>query len=137
MANQGPKLGELGHFKRAVAKHGDQSYALRRFSDEANRLYGVLNSRLYARRYLAGEEYTIADMISYPWTVNWQGQDQDIDEFPYFKRWFNELSGRAGVQRGLAVGKNLATDISDLSAEEAARRERLLFNQRARPVPTS
>jgi GST-like protein len=137
MANQGPKLGELGHFKRAVAKHGDQSYALRRFSDEANRLYGVLNSRLYARRYLAGEEYTIADMISYPWTVNWQGQDQDIDEFPYFKRWFNELSGRAGVQRGLAVGKELATDISDLTAEEAARRERLLFNQRARPVPTS
>lgn len=137
MANQGPKLGEFGHFKRAAAKHGDQSYAIRRFSDEANRLYGVLNNRLFDRRYLAGEEYTIADMISYPWTVNWQGQDQDIDEFPYFKRWFTELSGRAGVQRGLAVGKDFASDMSALSPEETARRERLLFNQRARPVLTS
>ncbi len=74
MANQGPKLGECGHFLRLGDKQGDQSYAVRRFTDEANRLYGVLNNRLYDRRYLAGDEYTIADMISYPWTVNWKGQ---------------------------------------------------------------
>jgi glutathione S-transferase len=48
-----------------------------RFTDEANRLYGVLNNRLYDRRYLAGDEYTIADMICYPWSVNWKGQGQD------------------------------------------------------------
>jgi GST-like protein len=134
MANQGPKLGEYGHFKRAGASHGNQSYALQRFSDETNRLYGVLNNRLYERPYLAGEQYTIADMVAYPWTVNWQGQDQDIEEFPYFKRWFNELSARPGVLRGLAVGKDLINDPATLSAEEAERRAKLLYNQRARPV---
>jgi GST-like protein len=54
MANQGPKLGECGHFLGLGDKQGDQSYAVRRFTDEANRLYGVLNNRLYDRRYLAG-----------------------------------------------------------------------------------
>jgi len=88
MANQGPKTGELGHFLRLGTKQGDQSYAVRRFGDEVNRLYGVLNNRLYKRRYLAGEDYTIADIISYPWTVNWKGQQQSLEEFKYVKRWF-------------------------------------------------
>ena len=66
-----------------------------------DRLYGVMNNRLYDRRYLAGDEYTIADMISYPWTVGWENQGQDLDEFPYFKRWFEELGARPGVQRGM------------------------------------
>jgi GST-like protein len=57
MANQGPKLGELGHFLRLGDTWGDQSYAVRRFTDEANRLYGVLNNRLYDHRYLAGDDY--------------------------------------------------------------------------------
>jgi len=135
MANQGPKLGEYGHFKRAGTAHGDQSYALRRFSDETNRLYGVLNNRLYESRYLGGEEYTIADMISYPWTVNWQFQDQDIEEFPYFKRWFNEVGARPAVQRGLAAGKEFSSDPATLTPEEKERLAKLLFNQRARPVP--
>src|SRR5262245_4176506 len=74
MANQGPKLGERGHFGRLNGREGDQSYALRRFTDEANRLYGVLNNRLYDRPYLAGSEYTIADMIAYPWTIGWEAQ---------------------------------------------------------------
>jgi GST-like protein len=135
MANQGPKIGEYGHFKRAGTTHGDQSYALRRFSDETNRLYGVLNNRLYDRRYLAGDDYTIADIISYPWTVNWQGQDQNMGEFPHFKRWFNEISERPAVKRGLAVGKELSSDVAALAPEEIERRAKLLYNQRARPVP--
>jgi GSH-dependent disulfide-bond oxidoreductase len=134
MANQGPKLGEYGHFKRAVAANGDQSYAIRRFSDETNRLYGVLNNRLYDRRYLAGDNYTIADIVSYPWTVNWKGQDQDLGEFPYFKRWFDEISDRPAVKRGLAVGSDFSTSPSDLSPAESERRAKLLYNQRARPV---
>jgi GST-like protein len=134
MANQGPKLGEYGHFKRADGAHGDQSYALRRFNDEANRLYGVLNNRLYDRRFLAGDDYSIADIISYPWTVNWKTQDQDIEEFPYFKRWFEELSARPAVKRGLNVGNDLAIDVSASGAEEIERRAKLLYNQRARPV---
>lgn len=135
MANQGPKSGECGHFRRLGDKQGDQSYAVRRFTDEVNRLYGVLNNRLYKNRYLAGDEYTIADMISYPWTVNWKGQGQDIEEFKYFKRWFDEMGARPAVQRGLAVGANLSEDQSKLPPEEQERRARLLYNQRARPVP--
>jgi GSH-dependent disulfide-bond oxidoreductase len=137
MANQGPKSGECGHFRRLGDKQGDQSYAVRRFTDEVNRLFGVLNNRLYVSKYLAGDEYTIADMISYPWTVNWKAQGQDIEEFPYFKRWFDELGARPAVQRGLAVGANLSEDPSKVSPEEQERRARLLYNQRARPVPVA
>src|SRR6185436_12775202 len=103
MANQGPKTGEFGHFNRLGDTKGDQSYAVRRFGDEVNRLYGVMNNRLYDRRYLAGDEYTIADMIAYPWTVNWKGQGQNLDDFKYFKRWFEELSARPALQKGMAV----------------------------------
>ena len=92
----------------------------RRFGDEANRLYGVLNNRLAERPYLAGDDYTIADMISYPWTVNWKVQGQDIEEFKYFKRWFEEIGQRPAVQRGMAVGSDLSTDVSKLPAEEQA-----------------
>ncbi len=135
MANQGPKSGECGHFRRLGDRQGDQSYAVRRFTDEVNRLYGVLNNRLYDRRYIAGDEYTIADMISYPWTVNWQGQGQDISEFKYFKRWFDELSARPAVQRGLAVSAGPPEDLDSLPQEEKDRRAKLLYNQRARPAP--
>ena len=78
---------------------------------------------------------TIADMISYPWTVNWQGQGQDISEFRYFKRWFDEISARPAVQRGLAVTAGPPEDVDSLSAEEKERRMKLLYGQRARPAP--
>jgi GST-like protein len=135
MANQGPKTGECGHFRRLDESAGDQSYAIRRFTDEVNRLYGVLNNRLYDNAYIAGDRYTIADMICYPWTVNWEGQGQDINEFKYFKRWFEELSERPAVASGMAVGSDLAEDFSKLSAAEIERRKALLYNQRARPAP--
>ncbi len=115
----------------------DQSYAVRRFTDEANRLYGVLNQRLYDRRYLAGDEYSIADMISYPWTVGWQAQGQDIDEFKYVKRWFDEVGNRPAVKRGMAAGAELATDPASLPPAEQERRRKILYNQRARPVPAA
>jgi GST-like protein len=135
MANQGPKSGECGHFRRLGADQGDQTYAVRRFTDEVNRLFGVLNNRLYDRPYVAGDAYTIADMICYPWTVNWKAQGQDIDEFKYFKRWFEELSARPAVQKGMAAGSEWAEDPSKLPKEEMERRRKLLYNQRARPTP--
>ena len=79
MANQGPKTGERGHFARLKDSQGDQSYALRRFNDELHRLYGVMNNRLYDRRYLAGDHYTIADMACYPWSCGWEAQGIDIE----------------------------------------------------------
>ncbi len=135
MANQGPKSGECGHFRRLGDAQGDQSYAIRRFTNEVNRLYGVMNNRLYDRPYLAGDEYSIADMISYPWTVNWEGQGQDITEFPYFKRWFEELAARPGVQRGMAAGSDLTVDPSTLSEKQKNQIRDMLYNQRARPAP--
>jgi GST-like protein len=135
MANQGPKTGECGHFRRLGDTKGDQTYAVTRFTDEVNRLYGVLNNRLYDRPWIAGDTYTIADMICYPWTVNWKGQGQDIEEFKHFKRWFETMSARPAVQRGLAVTAGPAEDPATLSPEEQARRARLLYNQRARPAP--
>jgi GSH-dependent disulfide-bond oxidoreductase len=135
MANQGPKSGECGHFRRLGDSQGDQSYAVRRFTDEVNRLFGVLNNQLYDKRYLIGDEYTIADMISYPWTVNWQAQGQDLAEFPYFQRWFDELGARPGVQRGMAAGSELSVDPGSLSAADRERLQKLLYNQRARPAP--
>ena len=135
MANQGPKLGECGHFLRLEDREGDQSYAVRRFTNEANRLYGVLNNALYRNRYVAGDEYSIADMICYPWSVNWKFQQQDIDEFRYFKRWFEEIGERPAVKRGMAVGSDLSVDQSALSEEERARMRAIMYNQRALPVP--
>ena len=135
MANQGPKTGERGHFARLGDTKGDQSYANRRFSDEVNRLYGVLNNRLYDRPYLAGNTYTIADIIAFPWTVTWQAQGQDINDFKYFKRWHEELAARPAVQRGLAITAGPAEDPATLSPEEQTRRTSILYNQRARPAP--
>jgi GST-like protein len=137
MANQGPKFGERGHFSRVPAEAGDQSYAQRRFADEAHRIYGVMNNRLYDRPYLAGEDYGIADMVSYPWTVNWALQGIDLEEFPHFKRWFDELSARPAVQRGLAVTAGPPEDPATVTPEEQARRRKILYNQRARPAPGS
>lgn len=134
MANQGPKTGECGHFRRLEDREGDQSYAVRRFTDEVNRLYGVMNNCLFERPYLAGNEYSIADMIAYPWTVGWESQGQDIEEFKYFKRWFEELGARPAVQRGMEVGSDLSINLDDMSKDEIAALRKLLYNQRARPV---
>jgi GST-like protein len=79
--------------------------------------------------------YTIADMISYPWTVGWEAQGENLDDFPYFKRWFEELGAREGVQRGMAVGSEYAVDYSTFGEAEIERLRGLLYNQRARPAP--
>jgi GST-like protein len=135
MANQGPKSGECGHFRRLGDTRGDQTYAVTRFTDEVNRMYGVLNNRLYDRRWIAGDDYTIADMICYPWTLGWEAQGQDLGEFKYFKRWFETMGERPAVQRGMAVTAGPAEDFSQLNQEERDRRMKLLYNQRARPAP--
>jgi GST-like protein len=135
MANQGPKFGERGHFARLKDSEGDQSYGLTRFNDEVHRLYGVMNNRLYNRPYLAGDEYTIADMACYPWATYWDKQGIDLDEFKYFKRWFDELSARPAVQKGMAIGEEVSVDYSTLSDEDITRLKAMLYNQRARPAP--
>lgn len=135
MANQGPKTGERGHFSRVPESEGDQSYAQRRFNDEVHRMYGVLNNRLYDREWIAGDAYSIADMISYPWTASWKMQGIDLDEFRHFKRWFEAMSARPAIEKGMAVTAGPTEDPATLTPEEQARRRKLLYNQRARPAP--
>jgi GST-like protein len=94
-----------------------------------------MNNRLYDRPYLAGNEYTIADMIAYPWTVNAEAQGQDIREFKYFKRWFDEVGNRPAVKRGMETGNNLRVDPNTLTAEERAQIRKIMYNQRAIPAP--
>jgi len=137
MANQGPKLGEHGHFHRAAASAtgGDFSYALKRFDDEAHRLYGVMNLGLHKKEWLAADEYTIADMICYPWAFTWKLRGLDIGEFPNVKRWLETMAARPAVKKGMEVGAEMSTDPSKLSDEEKARIAKILMNQRATPIP--
>jgi GST-like protein len=137
MANQGPKMGEQGHFRRAAEdpKNGDQAYAIRRFDNEVHRLYGVLNLGLHGKEWLAAGQYTIADMICYPWASYWQMRGIDLGEFPNMKRWLDAIAARPGVVKGMAVGAGLGEDPSKLSAEEKERRAKILSNQRAVPIP--
>jgi GSH-dependent disulfide-bond oxidoreductase len=84
---------------------------------------------------LAGDNYSISDIACYPWAVNWTYFKQDIEEFKHVKRWLEELSARPAVQRGMTLGKELAADNDNFSPEEAARRAKVLYNQRAMPAP--
>jgi len=135
MANQGPKFGEAGHFRRLKDSEGDQSYAVRRFSDEVNRIYGVMNYRLYDQKYLAGDTYTIADMTAYPWAARWEDLGEDINKFKHFQRWFEELRARPGVERGMTVGQDIFGPPRQPTPEEAALMKKIMYNQRARPAP--
>ena len=136
-ANQGPKFGEQGYFRRAAqdTRNGDLSYALLRFDSEIHRLYGVMNLGLFNKHYLAAGEYTIADMICYPWAAGWQSRGIDLDEFPNVKRWMSELGERPAVKKGMAIGREFREDPATISPEEQARRAKLLNHQRAQTVP--
>ena len=137
MANQGPKMGEQGHFRRATqdAKNGDQAYALLRFDNEVHRIYGVMNLGLPKKRYLAAGQYTIADMICYPWATTLQNRNIDLNEFPNVKRWLDEIGERPAVKKAMAAGPEYREDQASITPEELARRSRLLTHQRAQAVP--
>ena len=137
MGNQGPKMGEQGHFRRASQnpKNGDQTYALLRFDNEVHRIYGVMNLGLHKKRYLAAGQYTIADMICYPWAITGQGRNVDLAEFPNVKRWLDEIGERPAVKKAMAAGPEYREDPATVTPEEQARRAKLLTHQRAQAVP--
>ena len=106
----------------ASGKNGDLTYALHRFDNEAHRIFGVMNLGLFNKRYLAAGEYTIADMICYPWASSWATRDIDLDEFPNVKRWIEEIGERPAVKKAMALGPEFREDPASISAEEQARR---------------
>jgi GST-like protein len=102
MASVGPMLGQAHHFRRYAPDK--IQYAIDRYTNEAKRIYGVIDKRVGEEPYLAGE-YSIADLATYPWlrAHNWQGQK--LEDFPNLKRWYDAIEARPAVQRGCAVMK--------------------------------
>ena len=105
MGSIGPMLGQTHHFRiYAPEKIG---YAIERYTNEARRLYRVMDRRLAKTRYIAGPEYSIADIAIFPWLRSWKNQGIDWTEFPHLKGWFDEIAARPAVQRGVEVLANL------------------------------
>jgi len=96
VAGLGPMAGQNGHFTRYAPEK--VPYAIDRYVKETNRLYGVLDRQLAAGEYIAGD-YTIADMASYPWIVQYERHGQNLADFPHLKRWFERIRARPACQR--------------------------------------
>jgi GST-like protein len=126
MGGLGPMAGQCHHFRNYAPER--LPYAIDRYTNEVNRLYGVMNTRLADREYLAGA-YSIADMACFPWVRPYRNQGQDIADFPHLEAWFKRIEARPAVERAVKVGQaerekwNLAND------KEA---QKILFGQRAR-----
>jgi GST-like protein len=101
----GPMAGQNHHFGSAAPEK--IPYAIDRYVAETARLYGVLNKRLADREFIAGA-YSIADMASYPWIVPHQRQQQNLDDFPHLKRWFQAIEGRPAVRKAYAVAAQIS-----------------------------
>jgi GST-like protein len=129
MGGLGPMCGQNNHFKNyAVEK---LPYAIDRYLKEANRLYGVLNKRLADREFVAGGEYSIADMASYPWIVPWERQGQNIADFPHLKRWLETIEARPATKRAYALAKEINPNPGGIRTEEE---RRILFGQTAESI---
>jgi GST-like protein len=101
MGGVGPMLGQAHHFR--IYAPEKIPYAVDRYSNEARRLYGVMNRRLARSRYIGGAEYGIADMAVFPWLRSWKNQGIDWNDHPHLKGWFDEIAARPAVKRGVEV----------------------------------
>jgi GST-like protein len=124
----GPMAGQNHHF--GLYAPNKIPYAIDRYVKETNRLYGVLDRHLESRTFMAGDDYSIADMASYPWVVPWKRQQQNLDDFPNLRRWFDTVRQRPGTQRAYARGE-------PYSSRPAVTQEgkKILFGQTAARVP--
>jgi GSH-dependent disulfide-bond oxidoreductase len=105
MSGLGPMLGQNGHF--LLYSPEKIPYAIARYGREAHRLYGVLDTQLGSTNaYVAGSDFTIADIACFPWVMTHKAQGLTLDDFPHLKRWFADIRARPRVQKGLAVGKS-------------------------------
>ena len=127
MGGLGPMAGQAHHFRNYAPEKIE--YGINRYTDEVHRLYGVLDTRLKGRDYVAGD-YSIADMAIWPWVLP-EGQGQDIEEFPNLKAWLKRVGDRPAVQRGRALGKDLRKRLDD-GSKESEDAKKVLFGQRAR-----
>jgi GST-like protein len=123
----GPMAGQAHHFRNYAPEKIE--YGINRYTNEVNRLYGVMNKRLEGRDYLAGE-YSIADMACIGWVIRYERQGQDLNDFPNLKAWFERMHRRPAVLKGIEVGKEERERQANLADDKEA--QKILFNQRAR-----
>ncbi len=116
MSGFGPMLGQAHHFNFYAKKK--IRYAIDRYSNEAKRLYNVLDKQLSNFKYVAGNEYTIADIAILPWTRTYKRQNVNIQNYPNVLRWRKELGKRPAVIRGMKVGAEWREDLKDLSKND-------------------
>jgi GST-like protein len=122
MGGVGPMLGQAHHFRIYAPEKID--YAIERYSNEAKRLYGVINKRLGKSAYLGGPEYSIADIATWPWLRSWKNQGVELKDYPHLKGWFDEIDRRPAVQRGIHVLAEQRKPLTDEKSRE------VLFGQR-------
>ncbi len=117
MGGVGPMLGQAHHFRIYAPEKID--YAVERYTNEARRLYGVMDRQIARHRYIAGDEYSIADIAVFPWLRSWKNQGIDWNDYPNLKGWFDEIAARPAVQRGVEVLADLRKPQMDDKAREA------------------
>lgn len=126
MGGLGPMAGQTHHFRNYAPQQ--IPYAIDRYVNETNRLYGVMNKRLETRDYLAGD-YSIADMAAYPWVRPYKNQGQDLAQFPALQAWFARIRARPAVQKAVHIADDLVAKF-DLASDKQA--QAVLFGQKAR-----
>jgi GST-like protein len=122
MGGVGPMLGQAHHFRLYAPEK--LPYAIDRYTNEAKRLYGVMNKRLGQSRYIGGAEYSVADIAIWPWLRSWKNQGVDMADYPHLKGWFDEIDKRPAVRRGVKVLSDQWRALTDSQARDA------LFGQR-------
>jgi len=116
MGGVGPMLGQAHHFRIYAPEKID--YAYNRYTNEAKRLYGVMDKRLQHSKFIAGNSYSIADIAIFPWLRSWQNQGIDWADYPHLKAWFDLISARPAVQRGVQVLADLRKPLTDNKAKD-------------------
>jgi GST-like protein len=116
MGSVGPMLGQTHHFRIYAPQKID--YAIERYTNEARRIYGVLDRRLAKSKYIGGKAYSIADIAVFPWLRSWKNQGIDWSDHPHLKGWFDEIAARPAVMRGVAVLAHLRKPLTDDKARE-------------------
>ena len=126
MGGLGPMAGQCHHFRHYAPEQIE--YGIERYTNEVNRLYGVLNRRLEGRNFVA-DEYSIADMAILGWANAWERQGQDLNQFPNMKEWLERLKARPAVEKGLSIGIEKRQKLDIANNDEAKSK---LFGQKAR-----
>ena len=116
MGGVGPMLGQAHHFRIYAPDKID--YAIERYTNEAKRLYGVMDKRLARSKYLGGAAYSIADIAVFPWLRSWKNQGIDWADYPHLKGWFDEIGARPAVKRGVEVLAGERKALTDDKARE-------------------